>query len=116
MRNLVFILMLGCSACSAPKAVETERYEANLTERVAREVQMADELRDYRLYAFSGRRITLPGLSQDDSEIAKVKCGTKFMPGSGDVLKTAAQRAERRAKFDFAARFNQLVYKLCLNQ
>ena len=114
MRKLTIVLttLLAACASNSPDTLATE----TLQQRIQREFHQALAAKDYRLYAFSGRRVILPGLSAEQMRLGQAQCGTKFMPGSGDVLSNEQQKTERRDKFNFASGYNQLMLEFCLAQ
>ena len=104
---IVGFTLAGC----ASKARDTSKTMA--TENA---VQQAIVNADFRLYAFKGRRTTIPGLTPEQITQAQKTCGTKFMEGTGDVLKTRADREQRRLKFQFASEYNRLMFQACLSR
>jgi len=116
MRNILLLMPLLLAACSNLSPAMPEDDESALALKIENEIAQAKMDKDFRLYAFSGRRVTIPGLSREEADRAKTRCGTKFMPDSGDVIRTEQQRLERRAKFDFASGYNRQMYRLCLGQ
>lgn len=112
MRKSIVILAVLMSAC----ATENGSSNDEALSEVEQQVLQAAELGDHRLYAMSGRKVTLPGLAPEVVEQAKRKCGFQFLPNSGDVMKSDTDRSQRKAQFQFAKAYNQLMYKRCLGE
>lgn len=119
----ITFMMSLLSACSAydkaPKnktSVAEESTDATkpLVDNVRVAIEQAKANADYRLLHSKGRRMVLPGLEQHDLSLLKSQCGVKPMLVSGDVLKTAEQRQQRKVQYEFAKQFNQAVYAMCL--
>jgi len=69
--------------------------------------------KDFRFFATSGRRITLPGVIENEKELLISQCGVKFMPDTGDVLKSEQQRMERKLKVVYMTEYNQRIMRSC---
>jgi len=94
----------------------TEESDSNtdpIEAQVAQAVKEAQLLGDLRLYATTGRRATLPGISQDDTEQAKLLCGVQYMAGTGDAISTTEQREKRKHLIDFMTSYNQVIFEAC---
>lgn len=81
--------------------------------KVTAAVKEAQLLGDLRLYATTGRRATLPGISQEESEQAKTLCGLQYMAGTGDVISTTEQREKRKDLIDFMTAYNRVIFDMC---
>jgi len=81
--------------------------------KVAQALKEAQLLGDLRLYATTGRRATLPGIAQDESEQAKTLCGVQYMTGTGDVISTPEQREKRKHLIDFMTSYNRVIFEMC---
>ncbi|RTR40931.1 hypothetical protein EKG38_03195 [Shewanella canadensis] len=104
----ILALLSGCN--------HTEDSDPNIDPveaQVAQAVKDAQVLGDLRLYATTGRRATLPGISQDDSEHAKTLCGVQYMAGTGDAISTTEQREKRKQLIHFMTSYNQVIFEAC---
>jgi hypothetical protein len=108
--TLLFIMaqLSGCKHTEDP-VPNSEPIEV----QIAQAVKDAQLLGDLRLYATTGRRATLPGITQDDSEYAKTLCGVQYMPGTGDAISTKEQRDKRKHLIHFMTSYNQVIFEIC---
>jgi len=83
-------------------------------QRLDEAIALAKSTHDFRLFATKGRRFTIPGIETKQISTVKKLCGVKFLADSGDVLKNEQDRADRRVNYQFALKFNQVVYTYCL--
>lgn len=100
-------LLSGC------KHTEESSNADPIEAQVAQAVKEAQLLGDLRLYATTGRRATLPGISQDDTEQAKKMCGVQYMTGTGDAISTTEQREKRKHLIKFMTSYNQVIFEAC---
>jgi len=107
----VSLLLLGCNKGAGTADNTVEEKELSREELV---INSAISNQDYRLYGLTGRRTVLPGFESEDFSQIKKRCGVKLMSGTGDVLKTNKDRAERRENYQFALKVNKKLYALCL--
>lgn len=91
----------------------TKNENLTLASLVEQEVQQAIGDKDYRLYGFQGRRLTLPGIGPEQTDEIAKQCGYKLMEGTGDVIKSELQREQRRKKLEYATLYNQQMLSLC---
>lgn len=97
-------------------------YSANKQEENVQSLILEDNIRkaqskgDYRLYATSGRRLAFPGL--DSSQFNEVirRCGKKYFPNMGDVIKSDLEKSARAKNFQYMALFNKRMVVDCFNQ
>ena len=98
---------------------ESEKKLSTLTTetqtRLTTALAQAKKNNDSRLYATKGRRVVIVGIDQEHFEQAKKLCGIKFLAESGDVLKSEQDKVARRANFQFAQAYNQIIIRECLN-
>ena len=107
--TLSFVLFSGCKHSD----MSTENENKPLDLQVEQDIQQAIGENDYRLYGFKGRRITLPGISPEQTDEVANQCGYKLMDGTGDVIKSERQREQRRNKLAYATMYNQQMVLLC---
>jgi len=107
----LLFMMASLSGCN-----HTEDSYPNTDPIETQVAQAVDEARlmgDFRLYATTGRRATLPGISQDDSEQAKSRCGVQYMSGTGDAISTTEQREKRKSLIHFMTSYNRVIFGMC---
>jgi hypothetical protein len=114
MHKLMPALTLLVAACSSNNPANDPDSNPTLDTRISTEVALAITKHDYRLIAFTGRRITIPGLSPENMKSAQNICGTKFMADTGDVIRSEQERMARKYKYEFAAGYNRQIYRLCI--
>jgi hypothetical protein len=105
---LIMAQLSGCKYAEDP-VPSSETIEA----QIAQAIEDAQLQGDLRLYATTGRRATLPGITQDDSEYAKSLCGVQYMTGTGDAFSTAEQREKRKQLIHFMTSYNQVIFEFC---
>ncbi len=104
---LLFLLLV---ACHHPSSSYTEN---NTKSAVELELEQATANKDFRLYATSGRRLTVPGVTENDKASLISQCGRKFMSGTGDVLKSEQARTERKFKIVYMTTYNLKMTMVC---
>ena len=70
---------------------------------------------DFRLFAFTGRARTFPGL-EDDIEQIQRQCGYQLLANSSDGLTVETAISGRKKLYQYAATYNQLVSNACLKK
>ena len=118
MKFFLLLSLITLCACTPTADVE-KRAQAIPTQKgsthdVNERIAKALALKDYRLLGMSGRRVTAPGIAAQEMSEAIKRCGIQLLPRSGDVLRTAADRARRRSLFQLAEQFNQQIHQYCL--
>ena len=70
---------------------------------------------DFRLLAFSGRAVSIPGvdLSKQPLEVLKRHCGYRTLKGTGDILRVGEQTSLRSKAHDYAVIYNQHILTEC---
>lgn len=114
MKYIVLILIFCMSTACKHSTMKQEYASMALESKVDQELQQAIKDKDYRLYGFQGRRITLPGVGSERTKEASEQCGYKLMSGTGDVIKSEQQRHQRSKKLDYAALYNQKMLLFCI--
>lgn len=107
--TFIFCVLTACKHST----MQSEGVSMSLQERVEQELQQAINNKDYRLYGFQGRRMTLPGIPPEQTNEAAEQCGYKLMSGTGDVVKSEQQRQQRNEKFAYATLYNKKMRLLC---
>ena len=79
---------------------------------VNKDIQRAAAKSDYRLLAFSGRRVTIPGVESTEKDSAQRLCGVDYLRGGGAV-DTDADRILLNKAFDYAFEYNREMLKHC---
>ncbi|MPY26216.1 hypothetical protein FM037_17150 [Shewanella psychropiezotolerans] len=109
--SMVISLMAMIQLCGCENQSQLEMDPVQI--KVAEAVKEAELLGDYRLYATTGRRMTLPGISMNDNQQAKALCGVQYMIETGDVISTEEQRDKRKYLIDFMTSYNQVIFEKC---
>jgi len=73
----------------------------------------AKNAQDYRLLITTTRGMNIPGILAKDVDAAIDKCGTKYQPGTGDVIRSEQDRITRKALVTFMAYYNQQMWAQC---
>jgi len=76
----------------------------------------AKNAQDYRLLITTTRGFNAPGILAKDIDTAIVKCGTKYQPGTGDVIRSEQERTARKTLITFMAYYNQQMWASCVKQ
>jgi hypothetical protein len=114
MKNLLpAIGMLFLTACNSNISATEELPNqdeplGNLAEAI--------ESKDFRLFAFSGKGMTIPGIKPNDVEHAAQMCGVRYVPNTGDVIREQSEIKSRKLLFAKAERYNKTIYQYCVKQ
>ena len=68
---------------------------------------------DHRLMAFTQRSRAVPGVAAQEIAHLEKRCGLKYMPGTGDVIRSPQQLEKLNKAREIAMAYNQAVLKLC---
>lgn len=79
------------------------------------DAQQAIVNKDFRLLAFAGRAISIPGIdfAEYPLEHLQQQCGYRLLKGTGDVLRIGEQSALRTKTHDYAVIYNQYMLAAC---
>ncbi len=123
LRSFIYLsvinLFIGCSHGQEQDAQQSllpsidEQHETKSANKVDQAIELAIANQDFRLYVTSGRRVTFPGINNDELDHVKDRCGVKYLSNTGDVITSEQQRAERKSTIDFMARYNKKMLLLC---
>lgn len=103
------LCIAGCNSGVKPDAnVQSVILNDNIREAQSRG--------DYRLYATSGRRLVFPGIDNSQFEKVMKRCGKKYLPTMGDVVRTTLEKNERTKNFQYMSLFNKRMIVDCFNQ
>lgn len=124
------VLLLAVSGCSQQSNIrlDTENQMKN-TEQVVQvktspsvikspseannDVLLAEENKDYRILATSGRRVTYPGIAVEKYDWVHKYCGRKFMPTTGDAITSTKQRNQRVQQIEYMRLYNEKMLLIC---
>ncbi|TQF67916.1 hypothetical protein [Pseudoalteromonas luteoviolacea] len=106
-------LMIGCAHEQPQGSKQSNMNKRSDDLNVDVAIEKALENKDYRLLLTQGRRPVSPGLEHIPIEELKDRCGTKFLTGMGDVIKSTAEKKARVAKYNFAKAYNLKMYAIC---
>ena len=116
----VIAITLALTACNGSSAITNNNQNAKpskeqqmISKRVNELIQEAKETGDTRLLATSGRKTTIPGLSQE--EISKVELcgGYRYFKNTGDEITSQEQRESRKFSVEVMTEYNQIMLKNC---
>ena len=118
MRYVAFIMLYACLAGCMSTGQERMKNESGSAEHSAKaaiinDVEQAIAEKEYRLWASAGRQVRVPGIAIEHQEHAMKVCGYRFMPAMTDVIRNDKERAERAAKHEYMATYNQYMLKHC---
>ncbi len=103
------LCIAGCNSGVKP--------EANIQSVILNDnIKEAHSQGDYRLYATSGRRLVFPGIDSSQFKDVIKRCGKKYLPKMGDVVKTTLEKNERTKNFQYMSLFNKRMIVDCFNQ
>ena len=94
---LLLTLLGGCQA-------DAETLEQTVSASLARQ--------DYRLIVRAGRGEVAPGIAASEQEVAKARCGVRYLDGLGDVIRPGQEEAQARLRA-YAAEYNQRMLAPC---
>lgn len=114
------LLCISCASVTTPKTtklnvsepIEMQLNKAEL-ESLNEALTLAKKQKDFRLMATSGRSITIPGVKSSDYQAMIELCGTKYSSGTGDVITSENQRAERKKLVNYMKKYNEQILILC---
>ncbi|MGB0898937.1 MAG: hypothetical protein ACPGSN_06770 [Psychrobium sp.] len=111
-------LLIVCSAITLVTGCNSGvKQEANVQSLILNDnIKKAQSQGDYRLYATSGRRLVFPGIDNSKFEEVIKRCGKKYMPNMGDVVKSTEEKNERAKNFQYMSLFNKRMIVDCFNQ
>ncbi|TMP35031.1 hypothetical protein [Pseudoalteromonas rubra] len=92
------------------------KQPSNADSKLEQAVSQALAVDDFRLYYTTGRRPVVPGFEQLAFKELKARCGVKAMPGTGDTLRSEADKKARSEAYHYARAFNIKMYEACLNR
>ena len=118
--TLLMLLSISCSTEVTSERVDSREgmSEQALTEqtrlnKVHEALTLAVKNKDYRLLITSGRSKSIPGIRASDYQGVVKLCGEKYMPATGDVLTSKAQRTARKKALEYMKRYNEETVQLC---
>jgi len=102
-----FFIVSGCS--------HSQEHKVNSVSlsNLAIEIESAIANKDFRLYATSGRRVTIPSTSSAEFTEVKSACGLKYLANTGDVIKSEEQRSLRKVNIDYMIAYNKKMLLIC---
>lgn len=113
MKWLSLCLALLLTACSPSNPDAESAQENQPMDKVSKAIQQATAEGDLRFYATQLRGTTYPGLDSKEHIALIEKCGHKFMPGTGDVLKSDEDRQRLKENIAFAEAYNRQLLEIC---
>ncbi|MEJ2618859.1 MAG: glutamyl-tRNA amidotransferase [Candidatus Thiodiazotropha sp.] len=124
-RVLCLTLLFCVSACQDNQNIDVSQLSAEEKKslqalawlkdsNVERDVQAALDKQDSRLLSMMGRTTELPGVPSELTSRAKSACGIRYVEGSTDVVQGEVHLKWLQQAYDYAAAYNQLIIKNCL--
>ncbi|QPB85636.1 hypothetical protein CWC22_021750 [Pseudoalteromonas rubra] len=116
MKGKLTVLSALLSAGLAAGCQGMNQQETASDSKLQQELAGAMDKQDFRLYYTTGRRPVVPGFEQFEFKALEARCGVKAMPGSGDTLRSEADKAARAEAYQYARAYNLKIYDACLNR
>ncbi|WP_046004614.1 hypothetical protein [Pseudoalteromonas rubra] len=102
-------LTMGCQGMH-------KQEDADVDDKLQQALTEAMDKQDFRLFYTTGRRPVVPGFEQFAFKDLEARCGVKVMPGTGDTLRSEADKAARSEAYQYAKSYNLKIYDACLNK
>ncbi|MCW8863997.1 MAG: hypothetical protein OQK09_00990 [Colwellia sp.] len=114
---LIFLIPVAasCSSTLSQNEGEDTAQQPSLFE-LEQALAQAKQNEDYRLLVTTTRGINVPGLSVSEFKSAIALCGKRYMPNTGDVIKTAQDRVERDKVINYMQQYNEKMWSICHKQ
>ena len=104
-------------ASSDDNVKDTKQVEQTTTntelDKLNTAIALATKDKDYRLLATSGRSITIPGVDITDVQAVIDRCGIKYHPGVGDVIRSDVDRLKRQQIVTYMRQYNEKMLVIC---
>ncbi|TMO90488.1 hypothetical protein, partial [Pseudoalteromonas ruthenica] len=113
MKGKLTVLSALLSAGLAAGCQGMNQQETASDSKLQQELAGAMDKQDFRLYYTTGRRPVVPGFEQFEFKALEARCGVKAMPGSGDTLRSEADKAARAEAYQYARAYNLKIYDAC---
>lgn len=112
---LLFFLSttISCSSELRQDEQNSDTQAGIISTNLLQALATAEQAQDYRLLATSTRGTNIPGLEQSDYELAIDLCGRKYMPKTGDVIKSEQDRTERKERIVYMRQYNEKMWLAC---
>lgn len=79
------------------------------------DAKKAIKQKDYRLFVVAGRGERLVGIDAKDAARLKQACGTQYIQGSTDAIRSDEHLDALKKAYSYAEQYNQIVAKHCTN-
>jgi len=118
---LMSLVSMGCNVTADEKPVSSTAGSPEYMKALAwsssanaeADAQKAIKQKDYRLFVVAGRGERLVGVDAKDATRLKQACGTQYIQGSTDVIKSDAHMAALKKAYAYAEAYNQIMVKHC---
>ncbi len=117
--------MIGCSN-SASNMFDMEPEVGGVTEPqtlhplawvesavVKKDIARAVNKKDFRLLAFGGRQMTIPGIDDTQLSTAEKICGFRVLAATGDALESKRDQLLRSKVLRYATEYNSAMLAFC---
>lgn len=114
--SFLILLLLGCNEAIVPKGsdeIVSESTPSIADQKIANDIKKAVAEKDFRLYVTSGRRVTIVGIEATQHQFVQQKCGTKPHGNTGDVLRSAEDKTQRKQLNSYLVAYNQKMLDIC---
>lgn len=121
--SILILLTVGCTSDIVSNKTESIDEKENQSTRAQTEasdltdlreaIALAKQNKDYRLLVTSGRSMSIPGVNASDYQTLLALCGKKYNSATGDVIKSQAQRLERKKQIAFMRQYNEQMVAIC---
>lgn len=121
--SFLILLTVGCTSDIVSNKTESIDEKENQSTRAQTEasdltdlreaIALAKQNKDYRLLVTSGRSMSIPGVNASDYQTLLALCGKKYNSATGDVIKSQAQRLERKKQIEFMRQYNEQMVAIC---
>lgn len=117
MTKLDMKTIIGClTMCFVASCGQTKTQSDIANSRVDIAIKQALIEKDYRLLVTSSRRVYAPGILVAKQSALLDRCGSKFMAGTGDVVKDEEAREKRKEQIAFMTEYNVEMAKYCIDK
>lgn len=114
--SFLTLFLLGCNEAVQPIVQEqnvSQKTQGTADQQVIDDITNAVAEKDFRLYVTSGRRVVIVGIDAKQHQFVQQKCGTKPHSNTGDVLRSAEDKAKRKQLNKYLTAYNQKMLGIC---
>ncbi len=118
---LLSVIITGCNVTADEKSTHSNDPDHMSTLAWAQsadaevDAKKAIKQKDYRLFVVAGRGERLVGIDAKDAARLKQACGTQYIQGSTDAIRSDEHLDALKKAYSYAEQYNQIVAKHCTN-